>query len=56
MNTHDKNVAKVEDKVLNSLFENNLPLVTADHLGPLFKDFDISILCSWKNLDICYPQ
>ena len=32
-----KNVAKGEVKVIDFLIQHNLPLVTVDHLGPLFK-------------------
>ena len=49
MNTHDKNVAKAEAKVVNFLVQYNLPLAAADNLGPLFKDIfpDSKILSSY---------
>ena len=33
-----KNVIKAEVMVTNSLVQHNLPIATADHLGPLFKE------------------
>ena len=49
MNTHDKNVTKAEVKIVNFLVQHNLPLATADHLCPLFKDIfpDSKIISSY---------
>ena len=46
MNTHDKNVAKAEAKVVNFPVQYNLPLAAADNLGPLFKDIFSDIVRS----------
>ena len=48
--THSKKVTNAEVKVTNFLIQHNLPIATADHLGPLFKEIfpDSSIASSYS--------
>ena len=43
MNTHDKNNAKAEAKVVNFLVQHNLPLAAADHLGSYLRTYFLTV-------------
>lgn len=43
LNTHDKNNAKAEAKVVNFLVQHNLPLAVADYLGSYLRTYFLTV-------------
>lgn len=46
LNTHDKNNAKAEAKVVNFLVQHNLPLAVADYLGSYLRTYFLTVKVS----------